>query len=65
MSAVSKATVPGAGTLNFAPGGYHVMLEEPKAPLVVGLMTPLNFLFSDGSAVTVSCMIKPASATGN
>jgi periplasmic copper chaperone A len=64
MVMVDKAPVPAHGTLTFAPGGYHVMLEQPKAPLKVGTQTPLTFSFSDGEKVTASCAVKSAGSTG-
>ena len=63
MVMVDKATVPAHGKLAFAPGGYHVMLESPKAPLKIGSTTPLTFAFSDGEKLTVQCSVKPAGAT--
>jgi copper(I)-binding protein len=62
MVMVDKATVPAHGKLAFAPGGYHVMLEQPKAPLKVGTTMPLMFVFSDGEKLTAQCAVKPAGA---
>ncbi|APA89940.2 copper chaperone PCu(A)C (plasmid) [Paraburkholderia sprentiae WSM5005] len=58
MVMVDKATVPANGTLTFAPGNYHVMLEQPKKPLKVGTSISLAFNFSDGEKVTAACMVK-------
>ena len=58
MEMVSSATVPANGTLKFAPGGYHVMLEKPKAPLKVGATIPLTFSFGDGEKITAQCAVK-------
>ncbi|TCG05250.1 copper transporter [Paraburkholderia steynii] len=63
MVMVDKATVPAHGKLAFAPGGYHVMLEQPKAPLKVGSKIPLTFGFSDGEKLTTQCAVKPAGTT--
>ncbi|WP_109481309.1 copper chaperone PCu(A)C [Paraburkholderia sp. C35] len=63
MVMVDKATVPAHGKLAFAPGGYHVMLEQRKAPLKIGSTLPLTFSFSDGEKLTAQCAIKPAGAT--
>jgi len=62
MVMVEKATVPANGTLSFAPGGYHVMLEKPRQPLKVGTSIPLTFSFSDGETVTGDCAVKSAGA---
>jgi periplasmic copper chaperone A len=64
MAMVDKAPLPAHGTLTFAPGGYHVMLEQPKTTLKVGTQTPLTFSFSDGEKVTASCAVKSAGTMG-
>jgi len=58
MEMVKSATVPANGTLKFAPGGYHVMLEQPKHPLKVGSTIALTFSFSDGEKTTAQCAVK-------
>ncbi|CAG4886585.1 copper chaperone PCu(A)C [Paraburkholderia saeva] len=58
MVMVQKATVPANGTLAFTPGGYHVMLEQPKKPLKVGMSIPFTFTFSDGEQVKAGCETK-------
>ncbi|WP_246797197.1 copper chaperone PCu(A)C [Burkholderia perseverans] len=60
MVMVGKATVPANGTLKFAPGGYHVMLEKPKQWVQAGASIPLTFSFSDGEKVTSDCAVKSA-----
>lgn len=64
MVMVGKATVPANGTLQFAPGGYHVMLEKPTQQVKVGTSIPLTFSFSDGEKITNDCAVKSAGATG-
>ncbi|MBB2984550.1 hypothetical protein FHX57_006353 [Paraburkholderia tropica] len=63
MVMVDKAAVPANGTLAFAPGGYHVMFEHAKKPLVVGSTIPVTFKFSDGESVDAQCAVK--NAAGN
>ncbi|WP_175836140.1 copper chaperone PCu(A)C [Burkholderia multivorans] len=58
MVMVDKATVPASGTLSFAPGGYHLMLEKPTHPLKVGTKLPLTFTFGDGEKITAQCTVK-------
>jgi len=58
MHMVASATVPANGTLKFAPGGYHVMLEKPKQPLKVGSTIDLTFTFGDGEKTTAQCAVK-------
>ncbi len=64
MVMVDKVSVPANGTLSFAPGGYHVMLEQPKHALKVGSTIPLKFTFSNGDTLTAPCAVKPASTIG-
>ena len=64
MVMVDKAAVPANGTLKFAPGGYHLMLEQPKHALKVGTSIPMTFEFDDGEKVTSECAVKSAGATG-
>ena len=61
MAMVHQVAVPAHGSLVFAPGNYHVMLEHPKQPLKIGTTIPLAFSFSDGEKVTASCAMKSAS----
>ncbi|MFM0096166.1 copper chaperone PCu(A)C [Paraburkholderia nemoris] len=61
MAMVHQVAVPAHGSLVFAPGNYHVMLEHPKQPLKIGTTIPLTFSFSDGEKVTASCAVKSAS----
>jgi copper(I)-binding protein len=58
MEMVDSATVPANGTLKFAPGGYHVMLEQPKHALKVGSTIDLSFTFSNGEKTTAQCAVK-------
>jgi copper(I)-binding protein len=60
MAMVDQVAVPAHGSLVFAPGNYHVMLEHPKQPLKIGTTIPLTFSFSDGEKVTTACMVKSA-----
>lgn len=64
MVMVDKAPVPANGTLNFAPGGYHLMLERPTHPIKVGTSIPMAFEFDDGEKITSQCKVKSAGATG-
>ncbi|NPT40627.1 copper chaperone PCu(A)C [Paraburkholderia sp. 1N] len=60
MAMVDQVAVPAHGSLVFAPGNYHVMLEHPKQPLQIGTTIPLTFSFSDGEKVTAACAVKSA-----
>ncbi|EKS67941.1 MULTISPECIES: copper chaperone PCu(A)C [Caballeronia] len=65
MSAVDSVDVPAHGTLNFAPKGYHLMLEEPGKPLKVGSTIPLTLSFADKSTLKVNCDVKSAATVGH
>jgi copper(I)-binding protein len=64
MVHVESVQVPPHGTLKFAPGGYHVMLEQPKGALKIGTTIPLTLDFGDGGKIDAQCELKPASAVG-
>ncbi|WP_250525880.1 copper chaperone PCu(A)C [Caballeronia sp. GAWG2-1] len=65
MAPVDAVDVPAHGTLQFAPKGYHVMLEQPGKPLKIGSTIPLTFSFADKSTLDVSCAVKSAATVGN
>lgn len=64
MAMVDQVAVPAHGSLVFAPGNYHVMLEHSKQPLKIGTTIPLTFSFSDGEKVTAACTVKSAGTMG-
>lgn len=61
MVQVESVQVPPHGTLKFAPGGYHIMLEQPKGTLKIGTTMPLTLELGDGAKVQAQCELKPAS----
>ena len=65
MVMVEKAPVPANETLKFAPGGYHLMLEEPKHALKVGSSIRMTFEFDDGEKVASGCAVRSAGAMGD
>ncbi len=64
MMHVDSVTVPAHGTLSFTPGGYHLMLMQPKTSLKVGGKVDVTLSFSDGEKLTASFTLKPAGASG-
>ncbi len=60
MDMVESVKVPAGGIVKFAPGGYHLMCEQPK--MKIGAKVPVVLHLSDGSAVAVGFVVK--SATG-
>jgi copper(I)-binding protein len=53
MIALSSVEIPPGRTVEFAPGGLHVMLMGLKAPLKEGTTIPLTLEFSQAGKVTV------------
>jgi len=47
MSAISALPLPAGKTVEFKPGGYHVMLMALKAPLKEGDAVPVTLKFKD------------------
>lgn len=64
MVKVNSVTVPAHGTLEFAPGGYHLMLMQPKASLKAGGKVDITLRFNDGEKLTAPFKLRPASASG-
>ena len=54
-------TIPAAGNLNLAPGGYHVMLLELDKPLLAGSTVELVFIFDDHSTCHAQLPVKRVS----
>jgi len=64
MSPVDAVDVPAHGTLQFAPKGYHLMMEEPGKPLKIGSTIPLTLTFADKTTVKVDCAVKSPATVG-
>jgi len=63
MVMVDKLTVPAHSEAKIAPGGYHLMLEEPKHKIAPGDNVRLKLHFSDGETVETNFPVKsPAQA---
>ena len=58
MDIVMQVTVPANGKLVFAPGGYHLMCENPK--MKIGAREPVVLRLSDGTAVAVAFTVRGA-----
>lgn len=54
MRRVEVLRVPGGGGVDFAPGGYHVMLFRPLAGLAPGQRVSISLEYGDNGAVTAS-----------
>jgi hypothetical protein len=52
MEHVDRVTLEPAGTVEFAPGGYHLMLMQRMQDMHAGQEVPVTLRFSDGETVT-------------
>ncbi len=48
-----QVTIPAKGKIIFAPGGYHMMLMEPKRSLQAGDQATVDLNFADQSKLSV------------
>lgn len=60
MSSVQGVEIPAGETLEFKPGGYHVMLEKPVSEVKIGDTVAMQFLFASGEKAEAACEVKPA-----
>jgi copper(I)-binding protein len=58
MREVAKLTIPARGRVEFKPGGYHVMLMQPRKNMFSGDLVTLVFSFSDGSQLTLIAPVR-------
>ncbi len=52
MLPVDSIDVPAGGTVEFKPGGYHLMLMSPTSKIAPGEQIPLTLEFADGETLT-------------
>ncbi|NID16801.1 copper chaperone PCu(A)C [Luteibacter yeojuensis] len=64
MEMVESVAIPAKGKLAFAPGGYHVMLMQPKHTVTPGDKVTVTFTLSDGEKIPATLVARPANATG-
>ncbi|RQH09620.1 copper chaperone PCu(A)C [Paraburkholderia dinghuensis] len=58
MVMVDKVTVPAHGSVSFAPGGYHLMLEEAKHKIAPGDTVHVKLHLSDGETLDTPFTVK-------
>ena len=58
MTMESSVQIPAHGSLNFAPGGYHLMCVEPTAAVSPGKTIAITLHFCDGSAITANFPVR-------
>ena len=62
MREVPGIDVPANGKAMLAPGGFHVMLMELKAPLKAGDTAPITLVFEKAGRIVVAVPILPLGA---
>ena len=60
MANVDTVAVPAGGTLDFAPGGYHLMCMQPKASLTPGSKASVTLVFVGGDKITTEFAVRGA-----
>jgi copper(I)-binding protein len=60
MDMVDKVSVPAGGMVHFAPGGYHLMCENPTAKMKMGSKVAVLLKLSDGSSIAAGFVVKNA-----
>lgn len=60
MSDVASVPVPTGGTLQFAPGGYHLMCTNPTSAMKPGASVSVTLDFADGTKATLPFAVKNA-----
>ncbi|HEX6549357.1 MAG TPA: copper chaperone PCu(A)C, partial [Gammaproteobacteria bacterium] len=63
MVHLARIRIAKGGTLDFAPGGYHMMLMGRRHALKPGQRVVLTLDFDDGSHQTVELVVKGANGT--
>lgn len=63
MVMVDAIPVPPHGRAVLAPGGYHLMLMQPRHAIRPGMQVSVRFEFSDGSTIDVAMPVRPANAS--
>lgn len=60
MAMVPSVMVPAHGSVRFAPGGYHLMCDNPAAALRPGRTVTITLKFQDGAALDVPFAVRNA-----
>ncbi len=58
MKRVASVTVPANGSVELAPGGYHIMILQLAEPLVAGEDIPITLSFAEGEDVQVIAEVR-------
>jgi len=58
MEPVQRIVIPAQGSVEFKPGGYHLMMMQPKKNLFAGDMAEVMLTFSDGSQLAILAPVR-------
>ena len=64
MERVNALSIPAHGTVQLAPGGYHLMLMHPRHPIKPGDSVHVSLHFDDGESLQETWLVRPADASG-
>ena len=64
MQMVGSITIPAHGSVALAPGGYHLMLTNPRHPIKPGDSVHVTLHFAEGGTIRATWPVRPADATG-
>jgi periplasmic copper chaperone A len=60
MIMVPKVAIPAHGTLQFSPGGYHLMCMSPAAAMRPGQSVPVTLQFEGGASLSADFPVRGA-----
>ena len=58
MEPVPSVAIPAHGSIEFKPGGLHLMMMQPKKNLFAGDMAEVILTFSDGSQLAILAPVR-------
>lgn len=58
MVEVSKVDIPAGGTVEFKPGGYHIMFMDLASTPAAGTTVPLTLVFAKAGSITVQAEVR-------
>lgn len=64
MEMVDHLDIPAHGSVELAPGGYHLMLSQPTHAIKPGDHVKIVFEFAGGAELQTDFSVRPANASG-
>lgn len=58
MQKINSLVIPAKSTINFEPGGYHIMFMNVKSPINEGQTLDYQLIFSNNQTITVKAKVK-------